>query len=213
MRGLLRKEWYLIRRHCRTYLAVAALFLVTSAAVKSGGGNLFMTFYPCILAGIVPTTLLAYDEQSRWNVYSDTLACTRAQVVSAKYLTGLLLELGMILLCVAASLFRMSRGTAVSGRELLLQTGLMVLVSLLIPVISLPLMLRFGVEKGRIFFFAAVTVTCVGSLALSRTMLGDSTDQIPPHASAIAVGAVLAGLALYGLSWLLSIRLYQNREL
>ena len=89
----------------------------------------------------------------------------------------------------------------------------MVLVSLLIPVISLPLMLRFGVEKGRIFFFAAVTVTCVGSLALSRTMLGDSTDQIPPHASAIAVGAVLAGLVLYGLSWLLSIRLYQNREL
>ena len=100
-----------------------------------------MTFYPCILAGIVPTTLLAYDEQSRWNAYSDTLACTRAQVVSAKYVTGLLLEVGMILLSLAASLFRMSRGAAITGHELLLQTGLMVLVSLLIPVISLPLML------------------------------------------------------------------------
>ena len=212
MKGLLRKEWYLIKRHCRTYLLVCAVFLAASAVLKANN-NLFLSFYPCMLAGIVPTTLLAYDEQSRWNVYSDTLACTRRQIVSSKYLVGLALEAVMLLLCIAAIALRMIRGAAVSIEELLLQAGLMTFVALIIPVFSLPLMLRFGAEKGRIFFFAAVTVACVGSLTLSNTLLEGGSAQLPPNAVLIAVLAIAAGLVLYGLSWLLSIRIYRKREL
>ena len=148
---------------------IAAVFLAMSAVVSVTDSNLFLSFYPCLLAGMIPGTLLAYDEQSKWDAYSGALACTRSQLVSAKYLVGLGLEAAMLLLCVAASAFRMSRNGAITGVELLLQAGIMVLISLIVPAVTLPLMFRFGVEKGRVAFFVVVAAACVGSLTLSRT--------------------------------------------
>ena len=52
--------------------------------------NMFFVFYPCLFCGMVPVNLLAYDERSRWLQYSGTLPYTRAQIVSGKYLIGLI---------------------------------------------------------------------------------------------------------------------------
>ena len=91
----------------------------------------------------------------------------------------------------------------------------MALIALLVPAVTLPLMLRFGVEKGRIFFFVTVAATCAVSVGLSNTLLGDAPNslQIPSGIGLVAALAILLGLILYGLSWLISIRLYQKREL
>ncbi len=52
-------------------------------------------------------------------------------------------------------------------------------------------------------------------MGLSNTLLGDAPNslQIPSGIGLVAALAILLGLILYSLSWLISIRLYQKREL
>ena len=93
MKGLLLKDWYMMRKYCRIYLVICLGFLFLSLMDSE---NMFFVFYPCLLTGIVPVNLLAYDERSRWLQYSGTLPYTRAQIVSGKYLIGLLIQAAVL---------------------------------------------------------------------------------------------------------------------
>ena len=64
MRGLLLKDLYLIRKYLVSYLVLMVEFLVISAF---SNGNMFLTFYPCLIATMVPVNLLSYDERSGWH--------------------------------------------------------------------------------------------------------------------------------------------------
>ena len=92
MSGLLLKEWYMMKKYCRAYLLIAAMFLVLSCIED----NLFFTFYPCLLCSMIPVNLLSYDERCGWDRYSGTLPCTKRQLVSSKYLVGLLTTLAVM---------------------------------------------------------------------------------------------------------------------
>ena len=87
MKGLLLKDLYMMKSYCRSYLLIAVVFTAVSLIGKD---NMFFMFYPCLLCGMIPVNLLAYDERSRFIRYGDTLPYKRAQIVSAKYLIGLL---------------------------------------------------------------------------------------------------------------------------
>ncbi|MBE6990845.1 MAG: ABC-2 transporter permease [Ruminococcaceae bacterium] len=212
MRGLLRKEWYVAAKHCRIYLLLVVIFSVVSL-LPMERENLFFTFYPGLIAGMLPGTLLSYDEQSKWSVYSGTLPYTRAQLVSAKYVVGLCAVGCVWVLWLATTLARVLRGTAAAPEALLLQMALLLCLSLLAPSVTLPLMLHFGVEKGRIINFGMVFLFCVSSLTLSDRLLELTAGQ--PMLSAGALAAVLLAAAAvgYAVSWLVSIRLYRRREL
>ena len=57
MKGLLLKDWYMIQKYCRSYILITAVIIGISIA---NGENLFFTFYPCMLCGMIPVTLLGY---------------------------------------------------------------------------------------------------------------------------------------------------------
>ena len=66
MKGLLLKDWYMMKQYCRYYLFCAVGF--TALSVISSG-NMFFVFYPCLLCGMIPVNLIGYDERSRLNIY------------------------------------------------------------------------------------------------------------------------------------------------
>lgn len=63
MKGLLLKDWYMMKKYCRAYLLIAVVFIAVSLFSND---NMFFVFYPCLLCGMIPVNLLAYDERSRW---------------------------------------------------------------------------------------------------------------------------------------------------
>ncbi len=67
MKGLLLKDFYVARKHCKVFVIIMAVFMAISFA---GDGDLFFLIYPCFLTGMIPVTLLSYDEHSRWSEYS-----------------------------------------------------------------------------------------------------------------------------------------------
>ena len=88
MKGLIRKDFYLLWSYCRLMPLFLLAFIIFSA-FSSDGQSPFFIYYPCILSSVLPVNLLAYDDAEHWLTYCDTLPVTRRQYVSGKYIMSL----------------------------------------------------------------------------------------------------------------------------
>lgn len=159
MKGLLLKDWYMIKTYCKLYLVMAVLFLAASFVSSD---NLFFVFYPCLLCGMIPVNLLAYDERSHWNQYSCTLPYTRAQLVCAKYLVGLFCQLAVLL--AAGIVQSLKMGFTPDLGVLMLS---MLTIASFASAIPLPFIFKLGVEKGRTAYYVMIGFVCGASVLLS----------------------------------------------
>ena len=208
MKGLLLKDFYMTLKYCRSFLLLVIVFLAVSFA---GENNLFFAAYPCIFCGMIPVSLLSYDERSKWDVYSGTLPYSKAQLVSVKYLIGLCIEAIVLVLSGAAQAVRMSMaGTFAVGDWLILMSVFLVM-ALLAPTTSLPFMFQLGVEKGRVAYYVAMGTLCATAFILQDVLGKAQSPQTVFHG--VLPILCLAVIALYALSWYLSILFYQKREL
>ena len=202
-------------KYCRVFLLIVVVFFGMS--LMSGPG-FFLLAYPCILMGLIPASLISYDEREKWDVYSGTLPCSRRQLVSCKYLVGLIGELPVICITTvlyALGLFRMG---AFDPRPVLGMAAVFLLLGLIGPAATLPFMFRFGAEKGRIAYFAVIILLCGVSAAFGSIQVSGVGENaltagiVMPQAGVSLFLAVLAVL-LYAGSWKLSIAFYKKREL
>lgn len=206
MQGLLLKDWYMIKKYCRAYLLLTVIFTVVSFF---GEDNLFLIFYPCLLCGVIPVNLIAYDENSRWTQYSEALPYTRAQIVSSKYLIGIFIQLAVMILTVIAQSIRMNMAGNFSLSELLMIALTMLSIAGLSSAICLPFIFKMGVEKGRTAYYVMIGIVCAGAVSASMVFGEQAEAQIDLPIAIIAVISV----AIYALSWYLSIQFYKKREL
>lgn len=206
MKGLLLKDWYVMKKTCRAYLLLVVLFLVISVF---GNENVFLIFYPAMLVGMIPVTLLGYDERCKWQLTCAAMPCTRAQFVSAKYLIGLLVQLATLALTALTQALRMTLNGGFHWLSWATLLAVLLAMSLLTAAITPPLMFRFGVEKGRILYCVTIGLMCGGSTLIG---LSGALDAAPFTVAAL-LGMVAAAAAVYALSWWISMALYQKREL
>lgn len=208
MKGLLLKDWYMMRKYCRSYLLIAAVFIAVSLYSND---NLFFIFYPCLLCGMIPVNLLGYDEGSRWMQYSGTLPYTKTQIVSAKYLIGLLAQVTILIVTGIAQGVKMTvAGNFVFGEFVVLML-LMLIVATLTSSISLPFIFKLGVEKGRTAYFIMIGFVCGASILASSFFRGQLVAEIEPNA--ILAALAVAGIGVYALSWYLSVVFFKGRDL
>ncbi len=208
MTGLLYKDGILILKHCRSYLLLIVVFM---ACALTGEGNLqnFFLVYPCFIVSMLPLTLYTYDEKERFCRYCDALPIPRSRYVSEKYLLGLMAIFLMLLLTALCSYGKMKMQGSFAAAEfctLLLST---VVLSLFAPSVAMPLVFRFGAERGRIIYLVMVGVACALGMVVSGSEVSVSADI----AGAGGLGAAAAAAVLYGVSWRVSIRIYQKKEL
>ncbi len=214
MRGLLTKEYYLILKTYKGYLLMILPFLLIFLVAFENEMSFFM-FYPTLVISMIPSALLSSDEKSRWNTYCAALPYQRSQMVSAKYICTFLLILGVTLLSIIVKLLKM----AIVGdmtTEMICQNISTQLTyfstGIICPAITLPILYKFGVEKGRFIYLFAIVVICAlgGSISISNAFTLFSL----PHLSEIITSmlGVLIAAILFGFSWLLSIAFYKKRE-
>lgn len=193
MKGLLLKDWYMLMKYYRNFLIVVAamyfLFLFSEA-------NPFFLVYPMIVTVMIPISLISYDEKSCWNIYCDAMPCTRAQVVSAKYIFCLLGCMAVLLFSSLIIAFK----SAEEGLMLLYVSGS---IGVLVPALILPVIFKFGVEKGRFVYYFGIAAICGAGVGVSFVDISVPTPLI--------IFLPLAVLAIFALSWLLSIKLYSKR--
>lgn len=207
MKGLLYKDFCLMKKHCRAYLFVV-VFLLLAAVMEEDG--LFMLLYPCMLAGMVPVTLMGYDERSGWDRYCAMLPYTEAQIVSAKYVVGLLMQVIVMALSATAQVLRAWRfGDA--GVPLGVLMAMMVTASFTSVGLCMPFMFKFGVEKGRIAYYLMIGMVCLPCAAVSMSFGGASAAAMP--GAPVWLAAAALSTAIYAASWCVSVAWYKKREM
>ncbi|MDO5136695.1 MAG: ABC-2 transporter permease [Eubacteriales bacterium] len=207
MKGLLLKDWYCMVKQSRSYFLIDLVFF---AAAIFNAGNLFFLTYPCLTAGLCTMAMISYEEYDGWDKYAAGLPYTRAELVSSKYLWGLLNILAVGMIAAVIQGVTMAR-LGVFALEGYLSFVLLLFVIGLVPSALLnPFLYKFGVTKGRIIYYFLVGTVCGLAVVYQKNAKGlPATGKGTGTALLAAAFAVL----LYGLSWLLSIHCYKKREL
>lgn len=206
MKGLLLKDWYLMISYCRAFLAVVVVFLIVSFV---GDDNVFFRVYPCLIGGMLPMTLYAYDEREKWCIYSQTLPVTKRQYVTSKYLMGLLVAVVILVVAAIAQAVSLMGGATLTINGFCSMMAVMIAVSLLAPALLMPFVFKLGTEKGRIAYYIVIGAACAGSTIFMNSL---SLFVVPGGMAGIAVVCVVSA-AMYLASWWLSVAFYQRREI
>ncbi|MGN0652373.1 MAG: ABC-2 transporter permease [Gemmiger sp.] len=210
MKGLLLKDWYAIKSYCLYTLFIVLVFAILGGAMQ---GNFFFTFYPLIFISVIAMNLIAYEEKEKWGQYAATLPYTKAQIVSSKYIVSLCLGLGTVVLSGISQYVGMIVSNTYNTEKLLSYLMIFVSLALLPAAFLLPFIYKFGVNKGRIAYYVVIIVSCgvIGGIA-SVDSIGSASAVSASQISIFVIVAV-ASAVIYALSWMLSIRFYQNREI
>ena len=208
MKGLLLKDFYVAVKNLKMYLVIALFFI--GAAIMDKNKIFFLQFLS-LIGGMIPVTLLAYDERSRWTEYSLALPYSEKQIVSGKYIIGIAAPAAISVLS-SIILFVVGHGFD----EIILFFATSISLSCIIPALCLPFSFKFGVEKGRIAYFVVLALLVVIS-AFAGENGGDSSAKLPilpENYSAVTVTAilVLTAAVIYALSWIISVKLIKNRK-
>lgn len=207
MKGLLLKDFYMIWKQLKMNFLVSIVFTVLSLF---NDNNIVFAILPIMLTGAMPITLLAYDERSRWTEYCGSLPYSGSQIVSAKYLIGLIMQTVFSLAIFIVMIFRNSSFVRFTPGEDFMSVVVMFIIALMFPTICMPFSLKFGTEKGRMIYYVVVA-----AVAGAVMLVMESTDDIHEvvNSNARLMPLILIGLVvLYVLSWILSITIYNNRE-
>ena len=165
MKGLLLKEFYLLKSLSRSYLTVLTLFLVLTLT-----GVYQITLFSSmavLLLTMIPLSTFSLDEIARWERFAAATPAGRNGVVGAKYLFTLAMAGGTLLLTSLVNLLILVlRPEETSAGNLFLSSLICVCVGLLMAGLLLPLAFWLGAQKSRIL------LTVIMGLVFAALMLG-----------------------------------------
>lgn len=213
MKGLIAKDFLNLKRYSFTLILILLLYGAIFLPMENGGFAAVAT----VLCTMMVITTLSYDEMAKWDKYVLTMSITRQQLVLGKYAVMLILAaLGCLVGCVAIGIQGIIRGQWDPG-ALFMQAGLFCSASLVLGSILLPLLYKFGAEKGRLLLLAVVLIPTV--LSLGWRYIGEALGLPAPDLAAlgrwfqIALPLLpLAVLAIVALSYALSVRIMSKKE-
>ncbi len=201
MKGLLLKDLINLKSTARLFLAFLVVFVVLILATGDLGSYSLSII---LLSAMLPFTTMALDERAKWDRTALAAPVKRSTLVLSKYVLGLLL----LLVALFAGLIL----GVIGGEEigvLLVQLFTLALSGVLMLCVMLPLMFRFGAEKGRILLMLIMAALFAASFALrTPDFVLPGGDELMDYAP-ILLASVLAVLAL---SVLWSIRIYHKKD-
>ena len=194
MKALVQKDFYVIWKQMRMLVLVLALLSMVNSA--------FNTVFLVVWCSMLPYTAMAYDERSHWNQLAAMMPYSKRDIVLSNYVLGWLCMAASGVFCLAVQ----AAAGIVSGSAPSVPTLLASLCLGIITLdITLPAVLRFGVERGRMIFMVVIF-----GVAISIGILVDMVDELPSLPVPLVVLLPLGAAAGTALSIPLSMKLYKE---
>ena len=217
MKGLLIKDIRLMLGQKRFFLIVLGMGVML---MFSGDNPSSSMGYITMLLTIFSLNTISYDEHENGMSFLMTLPITRKIFVQEKYVFagGLAIAAGafsVILAYVVSTI----RNIEVSLSEILVVGATLSAVSILIFAITLPLMIKFGSDKGRIALFVVFAV--IGVLVALLAKAAENPDillmDIMVNFSEMSAGmlvfiAVFALILMVLASYLVTVKIISKKE-
>lgn len=213
MKGLLVKDLRLFtQRKSFFIILIAALFIIGTTDSSAA----FLISYFTIVLSVFVSSSVTYDEHDNCYPFLFSLPVTRKNYAQEKYLFGLLMglagDLFATLFAVLISLFKKEPLSA----ELFEYSLTIIPFFLLFNAVTLPITLKFGVEKSRIGMLAAGGIIVGLSLLITENdsdMFSNIFAFITAHKTIVSVGFFALAVILDVLSYMLSIRIMKKKEM
>ena len=216
MSGLIVKDFLILRKTLRSYLLILAIYV--AVAFSGYWSASFVGGFMMVMVALLPMNLFAYDKQAKWDVYGLSLPVGRTKTVAARYLSVLIMfATSAVLTIVLGAVMNLAGRMEEDPGEYLFACALCIVFAMLVNAMMLPFLYKFGSERARIMFFgvigvialaAAVVLIPLGGLEWLKSLDAPTLEQI----AAVPVAAVIAGLVLLVLSFLLSRHFYGAKD-
>ena len=199
MSALILKDFYVLRKQ----LGFLLIFILIFSCLP---GQTFQAF-AVVYAALLPYTCLAYDERSKWDQLAAVLPYSVRDIVLGKYVLGWIATAGAAVLCgVIQGVLSLTGAGSFSPAGILTSAC----ASVWIMDLTLPLMFRFSVERGRLMVILIIFLVCssagvVSAISTDVRLDGTWFDLALPAAVGIAVILTLVSVPL-------SVRFYRRRR-
>lgn len=215
MKALLYKDFCVLKKVLRLYLLFFVLYGLMAVFNEDSG---FLAGVLLVMAGMLPLTALASDEQGNFGRFGQVLPVSLRAMVGEKYLLGLISMaagggVSLLLLMVIELLHGGFTGEMLAAQ--LLAVGMLVLACGVMLAVMLPLGFWLGVEKARLAVVggSVVLILLVGFVVERGARYFQlESGFVQQHFALVALCAVAAVAALLAISFAAACRLYGKRE-
>ncbi len=206
MKGLIKKDFLILKRSSKMILFLLVIYFICSIDANGMESSIL----PFMMAVLCNSTF-SYDEYNKWDPYAMTLPGKKNTVIAAKYaMTLVVMMIAFVFTVVISYIMGIVRGDYSLGISF--QDGLLgVSLGILAIAIIFPLIIKFGLEKGRI----AIMIGSIGLAAFF--MIVGSIIEVPKNVAGflevylVYLLPLLAMTLLIG-SYFLSTKIYSKKE-
>lgn len=217
MKGLIIKELIALKKQWFPLMLIVGGFSISAV----GEGNFSFALFIPVVMSILPINSMALDEQCKWQAYAIAMPYGRKNIVSSKYVFYIINTLiSMSLLTVIYIISDIIHSEISISLPVLLISGL--ISGSVYPLIMLPLTFKFNSTTGRTILIVismifggiigALTSIIVfqeidGETIAVETVVNAFNSPLLP----IVIIAIIA--VLYLISWTISVKIYEKRDL
>lgn len=217
MKGLLIKDYKLLMLQKKTFLLMILVAICMNLAMRENAG--FIIGYLTFFAALVANTTLSYDEQGNGVAFLLTLPVTRKTYVRSKYVGNLLLLLAFWLTSVVLeAVIYTVQGKSFFVKEIWIGAFAILPVALLFVDVMIPLILRFGQEKGKLAWAAVgglIFVVCAVMNAVSEAGKLETVKQLlgklVQHGILLTVCIIILSLLGLAVSYGFSVKVMEKK--
>lgn len=217
MKGLLIKDYKLLMLQKKTFLLMLLIAICMNFAMQDNQGVIigYLTFFAALMAN----TTLSYDEYGNGITFLLTLPVTRKTYVRSKYAGNLLLFLFFWLLgTLLEALIYALQGRILFRMETMVSVLAILPVSLIFVDFMIPLVLRFGQEKGKLVWAAVgglIFVIIAALKALSEAgrleALKQMFGKMAQHGVIMTVCIIVLSLLGLAVSYSFSVKIMEKK--
>ena len=202
MMSLVYKDFMNLKVQAKLYLLIIAVWTVVAGIERNSS---FLGGVLSIFSILIAITSCAYDERAGWDKYAPTMPIGKRELVLSKYVVSFLILGAGMLVFIGLNVYLQTEPT-----EFLGQIGIFVALGILVADIVLPIIFRFGTEKGRTFLMLIFLVPAVLGL-----VMGEMEIPVNVTLSEMELCAFMLGVAilLLPLSVWMSFRMYGRRDM
>lgn len=205
MKALIQKDVYVLWKQMKIFLLVMLVIMV--------GNGSFGSVFVVVWCSMLPYTALAYDERCKWDQMAAMMPYSPRDLVLSKYVLGWLCAgaASAVVLAVQAVIrvlhLPMATGTPLAGlMSFCASAGVLA--------VTLPVMIRFSVERGRMVMFLVIFLVCgaAGALGTISISVDQTAGGIQGPFGFFMLILPVAAVVLTAVSIPLSMRLYAARR-
>ena len=209
MLGLIKKDFLLIKANSKQMVIIFIVYLMLAFQ-----GTFDVTFIIPLIGIMLFISTFSYDDFNNWNSYAVTLPNGRKNVVRAKYIASIILTIILAIVSLTIGIgISYTKTNSINLDEIISSLMGTMLSSIIIISLLYPIVFKFGATNGRIILFAVVFgIAGIGALIAQFVDMTFIINMINRLDSYALIAIPIISVILLGISYLISNKIYQNKE-